>query len=240
MSPPEDSAGLDELIQAILEDPGYARGIRKSSRGLTEEEALSVLEAFYRAHDQADEQVPAVAAKLGCRIACKMGCSACCASLVLASTPETRLIARELGRPENHAKRRQFLARAPAWAKRVGALAERAAEAHFAGNESRYTRLMKEHARLGFLCPLNVDGACSVYAVRPLPCRQVWVTGTAEYCMPSDNPGQPEAKLITFDAFEALIAQGRTLSAGMQHVMGEGIRRAPLATALLALLETDA
>lgn len=232
-------ASLDALIQAILDDPGYANGVRKDERGLSEAEALSVLEAFYEAHDAADEKIPLVAARLGRTVACTFGCNACCGSLVLASTPEARLIARELRKPEHAELRKRFLARADEWVRAAGERSTRAADAHAAGNAKRYMRLMKEHARQAVLCPLNEDGACAVYAVRPLPCRQGWAADTPDYCMPTDDPDQPEVELISYDAFDALIEQGRQLTSGMQHVMGQGIRRVPLVLALLEVLDEE-
>jgi len=234
---PESDSSLDQLINAILDDEGYARGLRKSQRKLSETEALSVLEEFYRVHDLADEKIPQVAEKLGRKLACEVGCSACCASVVLVSTPEARLIARALLEPESSAILERFRARAAEWAEVAGEMVTRAADAHAAGTNERYVRLMKEHGRLGIPCPLNTDGVCEVYAVRPLPCRQVWVADTAAYCMSSGDPDQPKAELITFDAFEEMLQQGRTLTAGMQHVLGEGIRRMPLPLAVLPLLE---
>jgi len=230
---------LDALIQAILDDPAYANGIRASDRGLSAEEALAILEEFYDVHDAGDERMPLVADNLGRTIACKLGCHACCGSLILVSTPEARLIARELRKPENRAMLEHFQKRASSWVLAAGDGPSRAAEANAAGNTNRYQRLQVEHGRKRILCPLSSAGACDVYSVRPLPCRQVWVVDTPDYCMPGDDPDQPDAQLISYPGFDALVHQGRRLTAGMQHVMGDGVRREPLVLALLKVLDEE-
>lgn len=238
MTEPADGSDpeLDALIQAILDDPGYANGIRASERELSEDEALRVLEEFYKVHDVADEKMPLVAQNLGRKIACKLGCTACCGSLILVSTPEARLMARELRRPESSAILEHFRSQAASWVEAAGDAPSLAADAHAAGNRERYHRLQLEHGRKRILCPLISAGACDVYSVRPLPCRQVWVVDTPDYCMPGDDPNQPDAQLISYPGFDALVEQGPRLTAGMQHVMGDGIRREPLVLALLKVL----
>jgi hypothetical protein len=230
-------SSLDELIQDIIEDPGYADGSRQADADITGDEAMLVLEDFYATHDQADAVIPRVAAAMGKQVACRAGCGECCVSMVLVSVPEALLVARWLAEPEQSQILAEFRPRAAAWMAAAGERAGQAAEACAAGDTQLYRKLTFQHANSRQMCACNHDGACAIYPVRPLPCRRVWVADTNEYCLRTIDPTRPHPELLSFDGFEKLIEQGSQLTAGMQHVMGLGTRREPLISRVLALLD---
>ncbi|HYE01572.1 MAG TPA: YkgJ family cysteine cluster protein [Alphaproteobacteria bacterium] len=85
------------------------------------------------------------------RVACGKGCAHCCDNFVAASAADVLLIARRL----------REAGRAPAVLERLRAAGERT---RGADAEARYL--------LRVACPLlTAEGACSVYAVRPMACR---------------------------------------------------------------------
>ncbi len=229
---------LDALIDRVVADPAYGDGARKAAdEWITPDEAVLVLEDFYQAHDQADLVIPEVARRLGHELACKAGCGRCCVCMVLISVPEALVAARWLSRPEHSAQLEQFRARASEWAIATGAWATAAADACHAGRTMDYRRLIYRHAAALIQCPANVDGSCQLHPARPLPCRRVWVADTDEHCVRTGDPAQPVPARLTYDRFEILVEQGRRLSAGMQHLMGRGVRRDPLPLAILAALD---
>ncbi len=229
---------LDKLVEAILEDPGYACGERSFAERIDIDDAIVVLDDFYAAHDEADQQLPEVAKKMRRTIACQSGCNGCCESLFLVSTTEAHAVARELSKPERENDRAEFELAAAVWLSRAGDRADEAAASFAEERTTRYISLVRAHGLDHIMCPLNRDGACTVYEVRPLPCRQGWVLDTSDYCTPSDDPNQPDAQLVTHKAYEDLVATGRQLSAGLQNALGDGVKRKPLVRAVLDALES--
>jgi Fe-S-cluster containining protein len=96
------------------------------------------------------------------QLACRKGCSHCCISgPVSVTAPEAFAIAATLAQPRNRPARTRFAEHAPATAN--------------LGPRERFGRNIS--------CALLLDdGACSVYAVRPLSCRRV-VSFAVEPCI---------------------------------------------------------
>ena len=112
---------LAELVRAIVSDPGYANGVRSSDHALTESDALTVLAEC----STPVTRRPMSASRPSRRSSAGPSRASWAArraapSLVLVSTVEARMIARELARPERAETRAGFLARAPAWIGRGG------------------------------------------------------------------------------------------------------------------------
>lgn len=105
-------------------------------------------------------------------IACRRGCSHCCRSIVTVSAPEVLRIAAEIRKQGPEA---------------VAVVLERA--------RTRGKRTAEELLRDKLDCTLLVDGACSVYAVRPLSCRQLFSL-SAEACRQAIEEGTSDVPLL--------------------------------------------
>ena len=236
MSSPEKS--IDELVDEILSDPAYSAGTRAPSRQPLAEELVSVARGICAATRQIDAVIPEVAAKLGAALACHKGCPGkCCESLVLVSLPEALSIAEHLRAPERARQRFAFMRQARQWLGDVGGRAEQAAEALADDDARAYQRMAREHGRQHVMCPHSSDDCCDVYEVRPLKCRQAWVADTWEYCQASEKANAPKARLIAFDEMDTFFARASRVLAGLQSAAGHGIRKSPLPSAVLRLLD---
>jgi hypothetical protein len=164
------------------------------------------------------------------KIACGPGCSSCCNNFVRSSLPEALLVADWLRQnPEMMARFRQKL---PTWRERAGKLAQELADIldRSGGTEpegeewERFKTLGTEYAMRGNLCPLNLDGKCEIYPVRPTICRSVHVLETAEYCVP--GRGQ-HPKVVSHPSLEAAVQDATTnCSRAAKELMGESRERA--------------
>jgi hypothetical protein len=164
-------------------------------------------EAARAAHRRVDDVLtvllPLVESRGEHKIACGPGCSACCNSFVRCSRSQALLVADWLKQPENAPVLRRFTDKLGAWRERAGALA---AELDALLDENRdwerYDRLALEYGLRGNMCPLNDEGRCEIYPVRPTICRSVHVLETAEYCTP--GRGQ-KPKVLTHPELEAAV-----------------------------------
>ncbi len=233
---PEPANDLDEMVRDLLADPDYAQR-RRHPRKTQPDEVIPILEDLYAAHDQAARHLPVLAEKMGHSIACFKGCSDCCNELVGVTHGEAHTIARWLLEPAQDALRARFLPRARAWVETAGASATRALDHLEVGNQETYLRMRKEHALLRLMCPVNEDGACTFYPVRPLICRLPYIVDTSEHCAPRPEGGA-QARQISFPAYEQFGDRARQLLSGLQGALGHEPReRLPLARAILEALD---
>lgn len=119
----------------------------------------------------AGRELARLAAEEGLVPSCRRGCSHCCGQHVVVSIAEAQALAAFI--------RREFSAEG------LLALRERTARWHAWDN-----------ARLGAGiqspdCPLLVEGACSVYPLRPLVCRTHFVSSAPHLCGLQPPPGAP-------------------------------------------------
>lgn len=118
----------------------------------------------------------------GFPITCKNGCGACCRQLVPISASEARRIRDYI--EELPEERRAEIRR------RFGAARERLDEAgmlpRLASGEGLPREVLRslglDYFRLGIPCPFLEDESCSIYAERPIACREYLVTSPAENC----------------------------------------------------------
>jgi hypothetical protein len=95
-------------------------------------------------------------------VACKRGCSYCCSSVVAVTAPEVLRIAR--------------------WLRRNAASQPRlASDAVTDRCEERAGLSLSDLMQQRPNCPLLIDGACGVYTVRPINCRQL-LSSSMEAC----------------------------------------------------------
>jgi Fe-S-cluster containining protein len=133
-----------------------------------------------------DETCKAVEAA-GASISCRKGCGACCRTLVAVSGIEARRIrALVNGLPEP--RRAEIRARFAAAEQRLaeaGLLDRLRHPEAMTGQE--YEDIMVPYFRLGIPCPFLEDESCSIYAERPVTCREFLVTSPAEHCAAVDS-----------------------------------------------------
>jgi hypothetical protein len=131
---------------------------------------------------QLDEVIAERDAQIGARMACKKGCNACCVSPVLVSDGEAVAVAEWLKQPANAAARARYEAAYPAWRDKMGELVTEAGESRDPDANLAWCVKAKQREAM---CTFNVDGACSVYPVRPALCRKTHALDTNAACGPA-------------------------------------------------------
>lgn len=119
---------------------------------------------------------------VGGRISCKAGCGACCRQLVPISKPEAHRL-RDVVNEMPAARRDEILRRFDAAHQKLTAagLMERLAARDFTSKQEA-AAFGIEYFRQGIACPFLEDESCSIYADRPISCREYLVTSPAENC----------------------------------------------------------
>jgi len=118
----------------------------------------------------------------GRKITCKKGCGACCRQLVPVSASEARRIRdylEEMPEPRRTELKRRFAAAREAL--REAEILPRLMCGEGLSREELFS-LGLDYFRLGIPCPFLEEESCSIYAERPISCRQYLVTSPAENC----------------------------------------------------------
>ncbi len=147
---------------------------------VTVEELLPVLYAFADAYLSA---VIAQAEELGRRVSCKAGCGACCAQLVPVSEAEAQRLAKLVAEmPEP--RRREVLERFQRLRGRLegAGLWERLRDTGALPDLEARRRIGMEYFALREPCPFLENQSCSIYADRPMRCREYFVTSPPVHC----------------------------------------------------------
>jgi Fe-S-cluster containining protein len=149
-------------------------------RGPTEvRELLPAIRAL--AETVVDAGVRAAEAR-GERVSCRAGCGACCRQLVPISEVEARLLAdliETLPEPRRGDLRERFAAARDRLAS-AGLLVKLEHPEGFPDRDLHALGLA--YFELGITCPFLEDESCSIYAERPIACREYLVTTPAEHC----------------------------------------------------------
>lgn len=126
----------------------------------------------------------------GKQISCKKGCGACCRQLVPISGMEARYL-RDLVNNLPEPRHSEISGRFAAARRRLeesGLLAKLLSRADW--NDGEVGKLGLKYFAQGMPCPFLKEESCSIYADRPLACREYLVTSPAENC------GKPNAQTI--------------------------------------------
>lgn len=207
------------LADELVSDLAYAMGRRAFPRTLTPDDAVAIVADLHEILDGGAEARATAAQKLGRPLACSVGCTACCEEMVMVFLPEVLHIARWLVQPENAAARAAFVAAYPAWKERVGNASPRLAAAFASGDKLLHIRVHREQHAKRILCAFNRDGACSIYPVRPLLCRNAHAVGTAEHCAGDDPTEIPPQRLASTE-FDRWVELARATLRAMHHALG--------------------
>jgi Fe-S-cluster containining protein len=160
---------------------------------------------LHAALDAACEERAGIAIEEGHSVACRRGCDACCGNVIMAWEPEAMVVASWLQKPENRPARESFAASYPAWHAAVGDAPERMRALHAGGNGDAAQRIYEDLRRRAIPCAFLRDGACTVYPVRPLVCRNTHALDTAEHC----RPGAARRPLfLDYAAVDELLDEG--------------------------------
>lgn len=166
--------------------------------------ATDVLPAVQRLQDVLVDAAQQRAARTGQAISCQRGCAACCrqpVALVDIEAWSLAALVERLPEPRRSVVRGRFtdaLRRLDA-----AGLKTRLAEAGDAGAQGATVRsLSLEAFALGIACPFLEDEACSIYADRPLACRQHLVTSPATWCA---EPGKGQIAALPATSLSAAL-----------------------------------
>ncbi len=176
-------------------------------RSMSMLELLPVLQEFTGTVVQMAEQV---AEREGKTISCCAGCDACCSQLVPISPVEARHLEQTvaaMSEPKQSAIRKRFT-EAIARLQETGMLEQ--LEAVMDANNVEATerqRIGDDYFQVGLACPFLEEGSCSIYADRPLICREYLVTSPAVHCE-SPTPETIDMLPLAAKSARALIAMG--------------------------------
>jgi len=145
----------------------------------------------------------------GLKISCKKGCGACCRQAVPISEVEARRIrdvVNELPEPRRSQVRARF-AEARRRLAEAGLLDDLLHPGDWAlrGNAS----FSLKYFYLGIPCPFLEEESCSIYADRPLTCREYLVTTPAENCARLGPESEIGRLKMPFRVWTALARTGR-------------------------------
>ena len=148
--------------------------------------AFAVLPALRVFVDAQMQRVENESAARGETITCRAGCGACCRQNVPISDMEARALAALIERmPEDRQARvRARFAEAEARLRDAG-IWDRLKGGVLVKN-SAHKELVLDYFLLGIACPFLEDEACSIYADRPLVCREYLVISPAAHCAKLD------------------------------------------------------
>jgi Fe-S-cluster containining protein len=203
-----DEQRLLVLMQALLEHPEQVV--------LTAEDATAIAADMHAAVDQATEARAEVIARSGATLACGPGCSACCDQLVAIYAAEAERIVDWLRAPERAEIKAAFLAAYPEWRARTGDRAERITQ----GDAAAQRVVALEQWRAGVTCAFLANNMCSIYEVRPTPCRTCHAVDTNALCRPTGAEDEPKARMLHFVPLEDLVRRTHALQLAMHYSLG--------------------
>ncbi|HKA88859.1 MAG TPA: hypothetical protein VKE22_14420 [Haliangiales bacterium] len=227
-------------MEDLLSDDGYLTGRRRYPRTVSDEEAIAMARHFQAEVDRGTQAREAVAEKQGIKIACHRGCSGCCSEMVLVREPEAMSVAEWLERPENAETRRLFLEAYPVWRAAVGDTPERLSELLYGEDRAAYEQAHVAQWRTGILCAFNREGACTIYPVRPVACRNAHAVDTPDRCYPSRTDGKPATRLEFQPVEDFVKLSRRVLQAAHHAVRGPKSKQEALVHAVWRLLQKNA
>lgn len=178
-----DEAELGKLIERLTSRPEYAVGSKRFPERIDDDDAAELAEAMQRELEHGLAAREQLARRKRLRIVCARGCNVCCEELVVVYLPEALAVARWLRSAAGADARAWFLEKYPSWRARAGDGIEREAELNAdPARRDEYERAHKEQWKRRVMCAFNHDGACSIYPVRPMLCREGHAVDGNERC----------------------------------------------------------
>jgi Fe-S-cluster containining protein len=149
----------------------------------------------------------------GRTVSCRKGCGACCRQVVPVAESEARSLARlvdALPEPQRTAVRERFTEAVSRLA--AAGILEPLVRALSHGSEP-VRELGLAYFKAGVPCPFLENESCSIYADRPLACREYLVTSPAANCA---NPTAESIQMVPLPGrlSRAVMAEDRSATAG--------------------------
>lgn len=206
-----DEEELGRLMEQLTAKPEIALGTRKFAGRVDDDDAAEIAEAMQRQLEGGLKAREDLARRKRLRIVCERGCNVCCEELVVVYLPEAMAVARWLQSAAGAEARGWFLEKYPSWRERAGEGIEREADLN-ADWERReeYERAHKEQWKRRVMCAFNHDGACSIYPVRPMLCREGHAVDTNARCCVDVALVEPPRRL-TFGPVEEFMKRANVL-----------------------------
>jgi len=157
---------------------------------------VDILPAVRAVTDALQDEAARTLAEMGRPISCGRGCDTCCKHLVMLGEAEALALLRTLrALPDEH--RERVTERFRAGLERLesaGLMPDLyAAFTRQPYDSRRRGEMQTAYWELAIPCPFLDDGACGIYAERPLVCRQYAMTTPPEACR---TPFGPDAALV--------------------------------------------
>ena len=217
-------ARLEALAGSLLSEEDYVTGKRRPPK-LDPADAVAMTRALGEQVDRGCAARDEVAAKQRLPVVCSRGCNGCCEELVMVFLPDAIAIARWLMEPDHHAARDAFLAAYPAWKKATGDGPQKLSDLFARNDREAFLAEHRVQWAKRVMCAFNVEGACSIYPVRPLPCRYAHAVETHERCSGANFGGQP-ARRLAFEPLDEYMKHADLILRAAHHALGGDRRRA--------------
>lgn len=186
--------------ERIFYSDGYKLAQSAIEKGLTNATLFAAIEDLYITIDGLNDSIIALAEKQNMKVACHKGCQWCCHQAVYANSYELHYLSERVKAVISKEKIARWID---------------AAEAKYA-----VTSKMNEEQVAAYKspCPLLENGACSIYAIRPMACR-IYLSTRLDTCVEFyRNPGNKEnyPALIDFP-----LCAGRMMNEGFMAALKE-------------------
>jgi Fe-S-cluster containining protein len=218
----EEARRVLALMNELTSDPAYINGRRSFPRTLTREDATLIAGKLQDAVEDGTAVRARKAAEAGHPVACRAGCTSCCEQPIMVWLAEALRVVDHLQRPENVRVKEAFLAAYPAWREAMGDGIDRIAELTQADDRPAHVAAHLDLWRKRILCAFNRNGLCTIYAVRPVVCRNQHALDTPDHCRPDAAEPAARLELAPLDEF---VGRAGALGSAMHHALGGPRRR---------------
>ena len=184
----------------IFYSDGYRLAQSTIEKGLSNDTLFSAIESLYAAIDGLNDSIIALAERQNIKVACFKGCQWCCHQAVFANSYELHFLSEKMKVFFNSEKLVDIISKTEAKHKITSKLPE--------------DEILKYKAP----CPLLKDGACSVYAARPMACR-IYLSTKLETCL--DFFHHPENETNYPALIDFPLRAGRMLNEGFRAALKE-------------------
>jgi Fe-S-cluster containining protein len=152
------------------------RNMKGTARGLERETERLTLQVFEAVDKEIRDELVRLRDEEGIIPTCHKGCYSCCRQQIATPLPEAHTVTQYIKRNFNKNELDDLKERLDYWFSWVRKELPQYLQKELDANEAFYN--------YGPYCPLLVNGACSVYPVRPLVCRGYYVASDPRSCLP--------------------------------------------------------
>ncbi|WP_282036658.1 YkgJ family cysteine cluster protein [Saccharicrinis aurantiacus] len=189
----KELSAKDKEINLTFYKDGYNLAINNITNFKTLTPLFMGMQANYQAVSQLTQSFAQRAIEQETPIACKKGCKWCCYQPVYLTTNEALLIHEYMHQAFDESQRARLLTNAKQRLKKTKGLEE------------------EKKQDISHACPFLIEGACSIYPVRPMSCR-VYLSSDESSCkMKYDNP---KDKSDFPKLFDFILRAGRYMNEG--------------------------